>query len=412
MSLKRNRFTKSTGILVLSMLALSGCGGPTPEEQAMREKMMNRFMASMNKKPTHIQTKEIKQENIISEEELAQKINAYPKIASGVKFTKLKDGFKINDKDIFIDPEGSIVNYGFNWKNGDVTYMIQTSPSQYKLKYTRVLSNMEPTTIANVTKNGSMQSIMTVTGKRLSTKGMILTSKGFATVRKNSAFIYEPGKALNTFTTPKGWHIAQFQNGDLASTKHILLEKTVDPDTKSNSFLDFIESTKELGNSLGINDKEDYMLVSIENSEKTFPINITIGSKNVGQYSDCEQSNSLVRKCNNVDFTESLYTNEGLPNTGHYYWAILWFTTGDGEAILATRENTQRSVIITDLTTGTKKEAAYRVTGFPELMAEQDSHGHIKVIAGGGIFPDEVIEDAEAFIKKPTDSTVSKETHI
>ena len=159
-----------------------------------------------------------------------------------------------------------------------------------------------------------------------------------------------------------------------------------------------IESSKELFSTLGVIDKYDYLLINIEDPSKKVSFDISLGGKDIALYSECSKVNNYVNKCQNMDRRESLYNANGLPNSSHYYWRILWFSGKDG-AISVTREAIEKKVMITDLITGKRAEAAYRVTGFPELFAEQDKTGKIKVTAGGGMFPNEVIEDGETFLK-------------
>ena len=389
-------------------LGFTGCVGDapqrTPEEIAfnnqMKMELLKRIQAgAVNEVNNNSQVaNNIVAKNYISNEELKTQLSKFPTINTGVKFTKQKDGFSVNDQSKYLDPEGEIINYGYNWQNGDVTYMIRTSPTSFKIKYTRVLTNEQPIEVANVTKNGNIINIETVTGKKFASDSLILTSKGFISVREQSAFIYNIAEEAKTFVTPEGWHIARFQNGDVASTKYLLLERTIDSAQKNDSVFGFIESSKELLTAFGVMDKHDYLLINIEDSSKKISFDITLGGKDVASYSDCTKVNSYVNKCGSMDLKESLYNAYGLPNSAHYYWRILWFSSKDG-VISVTREATERKVMITDLKSEKRAEGAYRVTGFPELFAEQDKNGKIKVTAGGGMFPNEVIEDAETFLK-------------
>lgn len=388
--------------------SFTGCVGDapqrTPEEIAFNNQMKMELLkriqgGAVNEVNNNSQVaNNVVAKNYITNEELKAQLSKFPTINTGVKFTKQKDGFSVNDQSKYLDPEGEIINYGYNWQNGDVSYMIKTSPTSFKIKYTRVLTNEQPIEVANVTKNGNIINIETVTGKKFASDSLILTSKGFISVREQSAFIYNIGEEAKTFVTPEGWHIARFQNGDVASTKYLLLERTIDSAQKNDSVFGFIESSKELLTAFGVMDKHDYLLINIEDSSKKISFDITLGGKDVASYSDCAKVNSYVNKCGSMDLKESLYNAYGLPNSAHYYWRILWFSSKDG-VVSVTRESTERKVMITDLITGKRAEGAYRVTGFPELFAEQDKNGKIKVTAGGGMFPNEVIDDAETFLK-------------
>jgi len=94
-------------------------------------------------------------------------VNAHHKHVIGVKFTKYNDGFSINDSSRYIDPEGKIISYGYNWKTGDVTYMIENDQNSFKIKFMRALTEQSPIDIASVKRSGKLVKIHTVTGKNL-----------------------------------------------------------------------------------------------------------------------------------------------------------------------------------------------------------------------------------------------------
>lgn len=397
-----NKLIKKTIVASIAIIIFNGCISKrvqTQEEIEYNREMKAIVFQNIQKKINQYKgnqtnNKEIDKKNYITNKELIEQMESFPTIEQKVKFSKYKDGFTINNGERYIDTDGEIINYGYNWKNGNVTYMVKVAPNKYKVKFTRVLTEKEPIQIATIFQNRDYLNITTITGKKFNSRNIILTSKGFITIKNNSAFIYEIGKKVDTFITPKGWHIAKFQNGDVASTKYLLLEKTID---KSNSFLGLVDSSKSILSTFGIIDKKDYMLINIKDPKKKHALDIDVSGKNVENYSDCQKANKYVARCNHVEFKESLYSKTGLPNTAHYYWRILWFSTKDG-ALSVSRESTQTKVMLTNLNNGKRAEAAFRLTGFPELIAEQNKNGKIKVTAGGGLFPDKIIEDAEKFL--------------
>jgi len=205
--MRKSDVIKRTMVVLASAVLMSGCmGGPTPEEQKMQDeyraqmiKMMQQQMSQGLSQPEQQVTPVAVKSpmTIITEDELLSKTVSFDATTSGVKFTKFQDGFSINDAARFMDYEGQIINYGYDWKSGDVTYMIEVAPKEYKIKYTRALSSQSPIDIATVTQNGRMLNIRTVTGKKLNSKGIILTSRGFITLRNATAFQYTLGKVLH-----------------------------------------------------------------------------------------------------------------------------------------------------------------------------------------------------------------------
>lgn len=409
--------------LLVVLLGFSGCLSPQPEKKLTQEEIQaqeqfkRQLMAQLSQKmqgSTQQPSLQQQEQNYVTKsyitnDDLLQKFNSFPKNGTNVKFTKLKDGFSINDSARYTDQEGEIVNFGYDWKNGNVTYLVSLSPDTYKIKYTQAMSGKEAIDIAEVSRVGKQYTITTATGKKITSNGLILTSTGFIAVREESAFVYNIGNELYTFYAPQGWHIAKFQNGDVASTKFILLERSIEgkSSNKANPLVDFIEATKELTALAGITDKQDYMLINLYDSNKKYLFDITLGDKESSFYSQCKKTSNYIAKCDSVTMKETLYKQNNLPNTGHYYWTILWFSTPDG-AMAATREKVQTKVILTDLISSKKVEAAFRLTGFPELSAEQDKNGKIKIKIGGGYLADVVIEDANKFLQETPDMTMAQ----
>ncbi len=392
--MKRSLILKFSLISIL-IVGLSGCMGGTQK----------------NLRVAHTKYINATPEQVKAQASLAQMVSKYPKSKQGVKFEKLKDGFTINGDEAYLDPEGEIVNYGYNWKDGSFSYLIKLSGDTFKIKFNRVNSNQESIDVATLQRRGSTFFVETKTGEKFRGSGLILTSNGFIVTRKSSAFIYTVGEKTKRFTTPSGWHIAYFQNGDVASTNFLLLEKNKEKESggmfAKTAIGELWTATKELGNALGINSKEDYMLINIDNPSKTYPINITLGDKEVALYSQCERQNRYVRKCDKMDMRVSLYQPNGLKNTSHYYWSVQWFQ-GKNTIYSITKESTHKKVLIRDLNSGKTVEAAYRLTGFPEFSTKQDDNGVVKLHVEGGLLPSVDIVDAEELLNKNPDVSPKK----
>ncbi len=342
-------------------------------------------------------------ETIQAQSSLAKQISMYKTSKQGVKFKKMKDGFAINGNDVYLDPEGDIVNYGYNWKDGSFTYAIKLSSNQYKIKFNRVESGKKSIEIANLTRKGSMFFVETKTGEKFRGNGLILTSKGFITTRNKSAFIYTMGEKTKQFTTPSNWHIAHFQNGDVASTKFLLLEKDIDY-KKGNSLGEFFNATKELGAVFGLTKKQDYMLISIDNPSKHYLLNNTLGDKEIEVLSRCKRQNRYINLCDQVDYKKSLYQQNGLRNFEHYYWTITWFK-GKNTTYSITKEYGDRKVLVRDLNTGKTVEAANRISGFNSFTSVQDSDGVVKIHVDSGLLEGVDIDDVEKFLADNPDIT-------
>ncbi len=382
-----------------------GCGAASNEANALSpEQKQALFQALMHKmqqpspgtaqKNTSLHHTVENVTKTLDEEELLAKIGEYPSPVTGVHLERKSDGFSLNGERMYVDFEGPIVRLGYDWQSGDAFYIVKLSSDTYRIKYQKMLSGRDPISVGLIKRDGLSLHVETVTGKRFNGRNIIPTSKGFVVVREKTAFVYEVGKRPVTFIAPEGWHIAAFQNGDVATTGFILLERDGESETR-NPFSNLMKSTAELGNALGISTKSDYMLVSMKNPAQRKMINVTLGEKEVALLSQCRQQNRYVRICDSMETKKSLYQPNGLKNFNHYYWNIQWFK-GKRNIFSITKEGNNRVVRVSDLEHNRSAEIASRVTGFPEYVAKQDKNGVVKVHVEGGLLPSVDIEDAEA----------------
>ena len=331
---------------------------------------------------------------VLSDEALLGKLSSFPKRPDNLLIDDRKDGFSVNGAG-YVDPEGAIRNYAIDPVSGLATYLAETEPNTFQIKVIRVGTDAEPVQIGTAFRRDSGWQVVTVTGKKMSGEDLtIMQGAGFLVARSSAAFVYRPGKGIQNVSIPNDFLVARFQRGDVLGTNHLLLERYVSPQSRDNNIFD---SLKALGNTLGINKKEDYALFNFAKSE-VIPINISDSGKSVGSYSRCNRRNAVVNDCARVDFRESLYDNIG-KNLSHYYWRINWFSTPPSGAILIAQENGLKDITIRDLISGKKTIAFNRTLGISGYDAIQSSNGKIGIIANMGLSR-EKIDDAVAFLAK------------
>ena len=399
-------------VLFSLTVLLSGCfGAPrqlSPEQLAAQQQMMEKIMGNrLNQSPnSQKSTNNSSQPSVISESELLQQINAFPIVDKKVAFTKKQDGLTVNGKKL-VDPEGTIKFFGFDAQSGDVTYLIKTGSDTFTCKYVRATTGMEPVKLGDAVFNNGDWKITTVTGKSFNGDKLIPLGKGFIISREDgSGFVWSPEKALKNFSAPAGFQIAGYQNGDIGGTRYILCERMIEEESGSNgSFGKLFNSVKALGGTLGISNKEDYLLLNID-TENTVAINISYDNKNEAVHSNCKSSGKFVNKCANVQFYESLYDKYGNPNGGHYYWAINWYNTSSGP-LLIFKDNNARDVIAQNLSNNQKAIILTRMLGVNWFTSTQKSDGKVSVTAKMG-FSDETVEDVEAAISSKAPEKVSQ----
>lgn len=328
----------------------------------------------------------------ITQEELSGKINALGTAPSFVQFDKRKEGFVIDQKG-YIDPEGKIIKYGYDSFSGLVTYMAETVPGQYVIKTMQAKSDKEPVDIARANYQGGTWDVTTVTGKRITGNAIAMGSKGFTVSRESGAISFNPIIGLKTVALPEGYSVAEYQNGDITQTHQILLEAIPSEDKNDQVFGAF----KALGSSLGLTKKQDYGLFNLDTGKVTF-FNIASESKNQSACIQKERINSVFNKCQKSISYEALYDSVGLPNTGHYFWRVIWLSGATKKPISITIENGVKQLIATDLTTGKRVLLKERMMGINQFKVKQGTDGKIAVDIQLA-FDHEMIDDVEKMLE-------------
>jgi hypothetical protein len=394
-------------ILLAVVLAVSGYAWAdtdqlkqlTPEQQQQLLQMLLRQMgqkdgaASQAAAPT-------------SEETLAKALAGFPKLKTGVTFEKFKDGFGVNGTR-YVDPEGLIVSYGFDVLTGDVTYLANVGDSKYVIKTTRALTNKSPVKIATAQRSNAGWQVETVTGQNLSGTMLIPTSKGFVIARDNTGFMYLAGEGTTNIVGPEDFSIAGFQNGDIAGTGHILFQRR--KLAKTNSVGSLLSSFSSLGNTLGINKKEDYLLFNIATG-KGIPLDVPLEGMEVARMSQCRQVNAVVNNCQHADFYDALFKPDGSPNTNHYYWRIQWYKTPTHPIVVAQEKGSQE-ISVTDLAMGKRVIAFSRSLGIASYFSRQGADGKVSITASW-VFADHFQPDAAALLDKEPSQPTNQENKV
>ena len=334
----------------------------------------------------------IDKKDIISDAILASKKGNIYNSGTPAKFTQTKTNIIIDGKP-FVDPEGKILTIGSSNLTGEFTYLIAGQNIRESiLKYNRANSGKESLIVAVIRNNFGIQKVSTINGKSYSGTQVTPISTGLLISRDSTTFQYSLDSELKTFNTIDGFHIAKFQNGDIANTGYILLEKN---EAEQGSTDSIFSSLKGLGSVLGINESYEYLLANIT-TNKVVPLNLQTGSKKVSVMSGCEKQNNFVNKCENVSMVESLYDTDGQPNYDHYYWSVNWLNTKNGPIALYKESSKVKAV---DLNNSQEFILFSRMLGVNYFEASQEANGKISIKAKLG-FSSETINDVEKFRKK------------
>jgi len=381
--------TKSLGAVALISLylAVSGCAAKqeqplTPEQQALKTKMMQAMVARLENAPSLLpqaaapatQATPIK---IYTESEVGSMVGEAPILNHAINFEKKADGFTVNGIR-YIDPEGQITSFNSNSLTGEVTYFLKTGGKGFLVKYMKAKSSDAPVTIARGTVGDNYVKVQTASGRNMTGIDGFNTSKGLVIAREETGFLYTPGKGIISFSSPNGYHIAKYQHGDVKSTGYVLLEKnSMANNGPVNPLFGLLESAAEVGSTFGINEKKDYALMNV-NTGKLIELNISY---------------------NKAEKDKGLFTRNGIRNYGHYFWRIRWFKGLQGTYALYEPNASKKRAL--ELNSGKERILFDSIIGSVDWTSEYTDGNKLKIteIKQLGTGKPEVINDFEAFFQ-------------
>jgi hypothetical protein len=332
----------------------------------------------------------------LTEEQIAKEVGSWPTMAEQMSIRGRRDGFDLNGRPI-LDSEGSMFGYAFDVTTGSITYAVRTSRG-LTIKAIGSSPNAQPLVIATGVNGRSGWEFQTATGKQISGATVSILSNGFLVSRGGSAFRYQTGKGIQSITVPDGYSITPLQRGNVGATGYILLEKD-GAIASDDPVAGLFSSVKAIGSIIGVNKKEDYVLMNTATG-KLYTINIAANGQQVTLMSRCRQVNWFVSECQQAQTFQSAYGTDGMKNNSHYYWLVNWVGTPTGP-VAFTLEDGLGKLFITDLSTGKKVLGFDRSFGIADWNIEQGGDGKVAVKAKLA-FDWKEIPDAVGFLQTGT----------
>jgi hypothetical protein len=321
---------------------------------------------------------------VMTEPQLGQQLQAWAPAKGPFEIERFRDGFSINGQRT-LDPEGQITHYAVDSETGDNAYMAQVMPGQFVLKLARHQTG-PAIAVAQVTRQGGTWLIETNTGVKLNGSRLILSPRGVTITRDNVFFTWTAGAGTQSFAAPDNYSLAAHQNGDVAGTGWVLLEKRTEAKAEEGGVLAgsslgaLIGSVKRIGVHLGANTSDtDYALYQLS-TRKMIPLGIAMEEKQAQFMSQCHQKNKWVSMCDRMDSMESVYGQDGMPNRGHYYWRVAWYRSAQGPIALV-MENGITKIDAIRLDTEQRAQVFQRSLGISDWSSNQGTDGRIRVRA-------------------------------
>lgn len=361
--------------------------GLDPQQQQLLQQlllMQQRASTQLNAQPGLNPQQLQQQQPRLSEADLASRISAWPAVQGPFSMDRFRDGFAVNGQRV-LDPEGRIIQYSLDGASGDIAYSIEMGPNQYQIKLTRQ-GVTQPVVIASASKQGGQWIVETVTGVRVSGARLTLSGRGFIVARDNALFRYDAGRGLSSSALPETHTLAAMQNGDIAATGWVLLEKRQDTKAQEDGVLantslgGLFSAVKALGAAAGVTKSDsDYALFELATS-KLRPVGISLGEKEAQILSQCHRKNNFVNICDRMESVESVWSQSGTPNRGHYFWRVSWYRTPTGPMAVVMQDGIGKIEAI-DLTSDRQLVVFERALGIGDWSAKQTPDGRVQVKA-------------------------------
>jgi len=324
----------------------------------------------------------------VTPQSLAQTLAKWPSIAGPFEVLPFRDGFSINGERI-LDPEGKMVKYALDSQTGDYAYMTQTTPTTFSIKLARHKAG-SPVLVATATRHAGAWMVETATGERLNGAQLVLHPRGLIVARDSALFQWTAGSAIQSHAVPESFNLAAHQNGDIAGTQWVLLEKLKEDKQQEGGILagtpfgELLGSAKRIGTILGVNASDsDYALFNLANGQMV-SLGLSMEEKTAHFMSLCRTRNVWVAQCEQMDSMDSLFMQDGGANRTHYFWRVSWHRTGQG-TVAVVMENGISKISAINLNTNQRARVFERALGIGNWSARQTANGAIRVDAQLGL---------------------------
>lgn len=287
-------------------------------------------------------------------------------------FERGNDGFSINGRP-YIDPDGKILDFGADAASGLVTYLVDNGDGTALVKLHNAKTAGQPVLAGRLRTNGTRSTFEGVDGQTAGGDTIVPMSRGLLVTRSESIVLVDWETGVSAKALPEGFHAAVYQNGDVAGTRTILLERERQP----SAFGSF-GSMKEL---FGKSDASDYAFFNLD-SGNLVNLQFTRG-KNEATF---DTPRGRVTR-------ESIREEDGRPNYSHYYWSINWTNSKFGPLAVVIEKGLQDLNLI-ELESGAKHNVVHRGAGIQRFEMVPLADGDFE-IRGGWSFKDHPIRASD-----------------
>lgn len=288
------------------------------------------------------------------------KIAALASEGDYIVFGRMREGFTVGGEP-HLDADGAIVDYGADPATGVVTYLVDIGGGEALVKVYGTRTGQPPILAGRLRNSRDRVSFESVTGETAGGDYVIPTSRGLLFTRTGSAVTLDWQSGTSVVAIPDSYAVAPFQNGDVGSTRTLLLESLENPEKLSRSFSGLMDA-------FGKSNISDYAFFNLD-TRAVIPLQV-----------HRDRNKARFDTVRGPKFRDSIYDQDGRPNFAHYFWTIQWVNSKFGP-VAAVMEAGRQQVNVIRLAEGTRHNAFKRGMGIQYFATKQQAGGDVTVVA-------------------------------
>lgn len=283
-----------------------------------------------------------------------------------------QDGLVIDGQPVH-DIEGEIIDFGADPDSGEIVYLVGLGGDQAAVKRMNGHRDRSGSLVGHLQAREGRVEFQGLDGRTAGGSSAQATSRGLLLIRSGSLAVVDLDRGDRVVSLPAGWQVAGHQNGDVAATGYLLLQRGIDPTRQRSAMADLV------GNLRRNAQPGDYALFGLEQGNLV-ELDVQADGNLVFQHYNCRRQNAVLNRCGGVHIREGLFEPNGRPNYSHYYWKIDWRPTRYGP-VAVVMERGVRQVNVIRLDEGSRHTAFRRGMGIVGFDVEPTADGSLRVIA-------------------------------
>lgn len=300
-------------------------------------------------------------------------------LATSHPSTVRPDGLFVDGRP-YLDNAGRIVDSAVDEAGGRAYYIVDLGGGSAALKRLDLASLGEATTVGSLVRTRDGVQFATERGLRTAALHVRATTHGAAFFRDASLVLFDEAKGLSSYAVPPGVYLAEYQNGDIAGTRHVLVRRYTAEARPQALMRDTVEIGREL---IGRRDPSfDFALLSLDTGN-LLPLNIRASRNETGFAYGCIPHDTLTRECLGWVGYEAIFDPDGRPNWSHYFWSLTWRRSIYGP-VAVVMEDGLKEVNAVLLLDGSRHTVFRRWAGIQYFAVEPSSTGDLSIDATWG----------------------------